>query len=380
MKIRPIVARASMPWIGMWCGLALAFGSAPAAADEIYAVLDGALQGLGVDERVVEPVGPLDFDVVSLSFSEDGRLLGLTRDWQIYEIDRQTADSTLVSTLPSEEGYSYDQLTAVGTDWAYLARRTEPFGLDEIVLARLSSGDVSVIGPPYSAEHPDRRFFLDSLSLLHGALMGFGDVRSEQKLFSISPANGAATALSPELRTIPISSDADSDGDVWHVSDTVITPPDYLLYPIDPGTGEGIPEKAFYIFRFPPPFAVYRDRAGTCRPNETTLCFLDGRFRVTAEWRDDSGGSGPAGVVSGASDNAGLMWFFDPKNWEVSVKLLDGCGLNDRVWLFLSGTTNVELTVTVEDVVSGQRRFYENPLSTNLETVLDTEAFSSCGP
>ena len=36
---------------------------------------------------------------------------------------------------------------------------------------------------------------------------------------------------------------------------------------------------------------------------------------------------------------SGLFWFFSDTNWEVMVKALNGCGLNNRYWIFSAATT-----------------------------------------
>jgi len=60
------------------------------------------------------------------------------------------------------------------------------------------------------------------------------------------------------------------------------------------------------------------------------------------------------------------------------VKVLDGCGVNDRFWVFHAATTSVEYTLTVTDTVTGQVRRYENPLGRNAPAVTDTDAFDVC--
>jgi hypothetical protein len=79
------------------------------------------------------------------------------------------------------------------------------------------------------------------------------------------------------------------------------------------------------------------------------------------------------GVHSG-----GLFWFFAPSNPEMLVKVLNGCGVNERYWVFLAAGTNVGLTVRVRDTVSGRTWQRENPDSTPLPTVQDTAAMP-CG-
>lgn len=119
-----------------------------------------------------------------------------------------------------------------------------------------------------------------------------------------------------------------------------------------------------------------------CMPDDTTLCLRDGRFRVTATWRDFSGGTGVGHVVSTAvgagSGDSGLMWFFDPDNWELLVKVLDGCPVTGRFWVFAAATTNVEYELRVEDSRTGDERTYRNPLGERSRAITDTAAFATC--
>jgi hypothetical protein len=73
-----------------------------------------------------------------------------------------------------------------------------------------------------------------------------------------------------------------------------------------------------------------------------------------------------------------VLWFFDPGNWEMLVKVLDGCALNQRIWVFSAATTNVEYTLTVTDTVTNQVRTYHNPAGQTAAAITDTDAFPSC--
>lgn len=108
------------------------------------------------------------------------------------------------------------------------------------------------------------------------------------------------------------------------------------------------------------------------------LLLLDGRFRVTASWRTPAGAAGPGRGV-GLTDQSGAFWFFAAANLEIFVKLLDGCEINDRYWVFASGLTNVEVDLRVEDLVSGAIKTYHNPLGQPYEPALDTLALP-CSP
>lgn len=113
-----------------------------------------------------------------------------------------------------------------------------------------------------------------------------------------------------------------------------------------------------------------------CVPNDTTLCLNQDRFRVRVSWTDFQGNRGPGRTVQGcASDDSGLLWFFGPENWEMLMKVLDGCGLNDHYWVFFAATTNVAYEVTVTDTLTGAQKVYTNPLGNAAPSVTDTSAF-----
>ncbi len=116
-----------------------------------------------------------------------------------------------------------------------------------------------------------------------------------------------------------------------------------------------------------------------CTETETAACLNRGRFRVEVEWKDFSGKSGTGRRVPQGSDDSALFWFFGPDNWEVLVKVLDGCAINQHFWVFAATTTNVEYVLRVTDTESGQIREYENPLGKPADAVTDTEAFATCG-
>ncbi len=121
------------------------------------------------------------------------------------------------------------------------------------------------------------------------------------------------------------------------------------------------------------------EEEGACTPTATALCLNRGRFRVELTWRDFQGNAGPGRVVPGtASADSGLLWFFAPDNWEVLVKVLDGCALNGRYWVFAAATTNVEYSLVVTDTATGEEARYENPLGRASPATTDTQAFAAC--
>ncbi len=117
----------------------------------------------------------------------------------------------------------------------------------------------------------------------------------------------------------------------------------------------------------------------TCTPTAQALCLNEGRFQVEVNWEDFSATTGPGSAVEvpGITDS-GLFWFFTNDNFEMLVKVLDGCGLNDRYWTFFAATTNVAFDVTVTDSVTGSRKRYSNPLGQPANAVTDTNSLATC--
>ncbi len=114
----------------------------------------------------------------------------------------------------------------------------------------------------------------------------------------------------------------------------------------------------------------------SCQPSPTRLC-LGGRYAVEAVWRDFQGNRG-AGHAAPLTADTGTFWFFDPSNVEVVLKVLDGRGVNDHVWVFYGALSNVEYTLTVTDTQTGLSHRYLNP-SGQLASVADTKAFGPLG-
>lgn len=116
-----------------------------------------------------------------------------------------------------------------------------------------------------------------------------------------------------------------------------------------------------------------------CVPDAATLCLNGGRFQVQAQWTDFQANTGSGDVVCGtSSDSSGLFWFFSPDNWEVLLKVLDGCGVNGNYWVFGAASTNVAYTITVTDTRTGAVRSYTNPLGSSSPAITDTAAFPAC--
>ena len=100
------------------------------------------------------------------------------------------------------------------------------------------------------------------------------------------------------------------------------------------------------------------------------LCLGGGRFEVRVDWQNpriegDAGRGLPRADVS--TDETGFFWFFDARNVELAVKLLDGTAINGHHWFYWGGLSDVEYQIEVTDTLTGNRATYSNP------------AYSLCG-
>lgn len=121
-----------------------------------------------------------------------------------------------------------------------------------------------------------------------------------------------------------------------------------------------------------------RQRSFTVTDAPDTVALQDGRFLVELEWTDFDDNTGRGRPVPGPSADSTLFTFFGRENWEVLVKVLDGCAVNDRYWVFGAAATDVEYVLTVTDTVSGAVWSRTNPLGSAAEAITDTDAFDVC--
>jgi hypothetical protein len=99
---------------------------------------------------------------------------------------------------------------------------------------------------------------------------------------------------------------------------------------------------------------------GACAAGAGSLCLAGGRFQVDVAWHDQHNGGSGLGTAVADSDRTGFFWFFNPANIELVVKVLDATSVNGHFWVFYGALSDVQYTITVTDVETGQRRFYDN--------------------
>jgi hypothetical protein len=105
-----------------------------------------------------------------------------------------------------------------------------------------------------------------------------------------------------------------------------------------------------------------------------------GRFAVAAAWTDPASGVEHEAEAVQLTDESGYFWFFSAGNIELTVKVLDGRGLNGAFWVFIASLTDVEYTVRVTDttivcILPGcNEKVYQGPAGRN-QNFIDVEAF-----
>ncbi len=120
-----------------------------------------------------------------------------------------------------------------------------------------------------------------------------------------------------------------------------------------------------------------------CAADATHLCLNGGRFEVSTVWLTQDGATGAGRAVplpppGGGPPDTGYFWFFADSNVETIVKVLAGCSLNDRYWVFAGGLTNIKVTTTVRDASTGAVKTYVNPQGKAFQPLQDTAAFETC--
>ena len=118
---------------------------------------------------------------------------------------------------------------------------------------------------------------------------------------------------------------------------------------------------------------IARGEFTDCRPTTAPLVF-DGGYQVSMCYETAAGKIGEARGGIWASNQSGLLWFFDRDNAEVLVKVLDGCSHNDRRWIFVAPVTDVAFNLHVTSG-GGREWTHRNRLGETAATNSDTSAF-----
>lgn len=92
-----------------------------------------------------------------------------------------------------------------------------------------------------------------------------------------------------------------------------------------------------------------------CVESATTLCLQEGRYEVMVDFTAN-GETMPAKVARPRTEDSGLFYFFEPNNWEMLLKVLDGCGVNQHHWVFAATASDVGIRLVVRDTTLSDDR------------------------
>lgn len=130
----------------------------------------------------------------------------------------------------------------------------------------------------------------------------------------------------------------------------------------------------------PDPGVITRPPTGdgysACRPTVAPLTF-EGGIKVSLCYQAPNGAMEDASAVY-RSENSGLLYFFEPDNAEVFVKVLDGCAINRHRWVYMAALTDVAFNMYINDG-RNPTKAYHNRSGENHALVQDQMAFP-CSP
>ena len=114
-----------------------------------------------------------------------------------------------------------------------------------------------------------------------------------------------------------------------------------------------------------------------CLPTFTRACLQHRRFAIDVTY-DATIFGGRAGDATPQmeSDESLKFSFFQPQNLELLLKIIDGCSYNGHFWVYLSGLTNVGVSLRITDMITGAVFDVDNPPGTALAPVIDIEALA----
>lgn len=114
---------------------------------------------------------------------------------------------------------------------------------------------------------------------------------------------------------------------------------------------------------------------GACAPDTETLCLHGGRYEVRADYWTSHGDRAAAQVVPKGTSDSGLFRFFDEDNWEMLIKVLDGCAVNGHHWVYGASTTDLGYEIRVTDTTTGDFKEYRNEPGRPAPAITDGKAF-----
>lgn len=376
--------RAPMARVGLLLGLGvlLALFAYPATAQSLTGFLlsDNALQRITLGTGDAEDLAILETDRYGgLALDAQGGLWTIDID-QPALVRLSTQDGAVEETVPVTglpEVTSPDLVfDACGRLWL----ATNRLGVASLYSLDSVTGAATLVG--------ETGIEVTSLTSRGNRLIAltYDEAQQESQLVDLDPRD-ASTFAPRDLESAVARAwiDFSANGSLWGVSPvTGVGPPlPGTTWTADSaGGGRNVVAESFELLQIRG-FALAPTQgscnSADCVAGPTRACVLEDRFEVTVDWQTASS-SGQAEVADAQSEDSAIFTFFDPENWEVLVKVLDGCAVNGFTWVYFAATTDVQFRLTVVDTVTGFDSTYESAGGMPAETVTDSGAFPCSSP
>ena len=98
-------------------------------------------------------------------------------------------------------------------------------------------------------------------------------------------------------------------------------------------------------------------------------------FEVAVTWENTAGERGEAKLVQPPSRDSALLYFFSPANWELMIKVLDGCAINGHYWVFGAASTDMGYTVDILQRSTGATFRAQNRVGVAAPAITEIRAF-----
>ena len=108
--------------------------------------------------------------------------------------------------------------------------------------------------------------------------------------------------------------------------------------------------------------------------DDKEVCLFE-RFSIAIVGISNHPTDGQATPARFGSRETAFFWFYSDQNYEVMLKVLNGCAVNGKWWVFAGALTNQAYHIAVHDSVSGTRKDYTNNEGTNAAAITDINAF-----
>jgi hypothetical protein len=306
-----------------------------------------------VAEAIVS-VGAVLFDIAFDPTT--GRLYGIDKNGRLLELSPNTGAYTVIAST-EVAGLNALEFDAQGQAYTWDGSSGSFYRIDK------QTGALTLIGNPGYSSAGDLAFDLD------GTLYG---TATEGVLIRINPATGAGTFVGFLDATSAFGLEIDTDG-AMYVGEGAQFSAEASLYQVDKNDASG-------SFLGPVQGAGSLGLGGLAflrTPSGDALRLNNARFQIEVSWETSDGSRGKGHPVQLTSDT-GYFWFFSSSNVEFVIKVLNGCGVNNRYWVFAGGLTDVKTEIKVTDLLLLTTKTYANPQGTAFRPIQDTTAFASC--